>query len=359
MVKANTNLNLNSSFSAISLSTFPRPNQGIIIFDSNVSIADAARKLHQHGILSAPVRNADAPQDARWGEKYSGLVDVVSIVQFVVQEAAKGVQSIESFSDALNEMDVFKRTSIAQVVRTAKFGPLMPLESNATLLEAMVVMGKFHVHRIPVVDFESGDIANFLTQSAVVEAINKACDTASELKGMAADMTILDKMNEAKVGRLWIGMSSDEVVKVLIDQPVIAALSLILEEGVGGIAVVDEHNKLVGNISASDVHHMITEPFLFLRVSRSFMSVRDFLQWKIDNSAAAKLKPLVTCTREDSLKHVMSSMVKSRVHRVYVVNASHEVEGVVTLGDVIGALVNENDDHLEQFFALNDERFRS
>ncbi len=52
-------------------------------------------------------------------------------------------------------------------------------------------------------------------------------------------------------------------------------------------------------------------------------------------------------------------MVTGRVHRVYVVDDKEIVQGVVTLGDVIGALVNESDDRLEKFFALNDERFRS
>ncbi len=51
----------------------------------------------------------------------------------------------------------------------ARFVPLSPADS---MLDAMLIMGKFGVHRVPIVN-AAGDIVNIITQSAVVDQIAK------------------------------------------------------------------------------------------------------------------------------------------------------------------------------------------
>ena len=51
---------------------------------SDDSIETAIKLLTDHRILSAPVRNAKAPADAGWYDKYQGVVDMTSIVLYVL-----------------------------------------------------------------------------------------------------------------------------------------------------------------------------------------------------------------------------------------------------------------------------------
>jgi CBS domain-containing protein len=206
-------LQLNSLFSDLPLSQFPKPTGGITVVSSTASIAQAASILSSHRILSAPVLNNDAGPDARWSEKYVGLVDMVKIVQFVVDEANQKA-SVVDFRTVLKEAQKMVTTSVTNITResflflrtinevkwrlfhfchfkfsnhsiffisdlclseASRFGPLMPMTTTHTLLDAMLVLGKYGVHRLPVVDMDSGQLVNFLTQSQVVAQVLDQC----------------------------------------------------------------------------------------------------------------------------------------------------------------------------------------
>lgn len=47
---------------------------------SDASLAEAVQILAQHKILSAPVVDVDAPEDASWIDRYIGIVEFAGIV---------------------------------------------------------------------------------------------------------------------------------------------------------------------------------------------------------------------------------------------------------------------------------------
>eukprot|EP00298_Acanthocystis_sp_HF-20_P010647 c18970_g1_i1.p1 GENE.c18970_g1_i1~~c18970_g1_i1.p1 ORF type:complete len:352 (+),score=178.75 c18970_g1_i1:49-1104(+) len=342
-------LNLNASFEQFPIANFPAPTNGVIIIDSDTSVSEAAKILAQAKILSAPVRDKNASADSRWSEKYIGIVDMVSLVHFVVEEALKrgdkgNDTSPEAFETILQEIEVLRHTPVSRATRAAKFGPLIPLEEKeSTLLDAMLIMGKYGIHRIPIVSFAVGDIVNFITQSAVVGKISEACK--------AQNKSFNETLAELGLAKL------KDVARVHTEQPLLSAFLLIIEHHVTAVPVVDNFGHIIGNISASDVHSLVSEPHLFVQTTRSYMTVGAFLEWR--SQRENNVKAPITFKPESTLQSVMDCMVTQKIHRVYVVDDLNRPIGVVSLTDVIDVMVVEPENYFNEFFVQNDPEYRS
>ena len=60
---------------------------GIVIeMRSDTSLHEAIKTLAKNRILSAPVQDVDAPQDASWMDKYLGVIEFAGITHWVLQQ---------------------------------------------------------------------------------------------------------------------------------------------------------------------------------------------------------------------------------------------------------------------------------
>lgn len=55
---------------------------------------------------------------------------------------------------------------------SSNWTPFIPLTNSSTMLDVMLIIGKFGVHRLPVVS-DDGQLINIITQSAVTEVLVK------------------------------------------------------------------------------------------------------------------------------------------------------------------------------------------
>lgn len=60
----------------------------VIEINSNASLAEAVQLLSQHKILSAPVVDVDAPEDASWIDRYIGIVEFAGIVVWILHQVS-------------------------------------------------------------------------------------------------------------------------------------------------------------------------------------------------------------------------------------------------------------------------------
>jgi hypothetical protein len=61
-----------ASFQMLLIHSPPISSRVVVEIPSTASVADAVMTLSRHNILSAPVRNVDAPEDASWIDRYLG-----------------------------------------------------------------------------------------------------------------------------------------------------------------------------------------------------------------------------------------------------------------------------------------------
>lgn len=60
----------------------------VIEIRSDTSLAEAVQILAQHKILSAPVVDVDAPEDASWIDRYIGVVEFAGIVVWILHQVS-------------------------------------------------------------------------------------------------------------------------------------------------------------------------------------------------------------------------------------------------------------------------------
>lgn len=58
----------------------------VIEISSDTSLAEAVKLLARHKVLSAPVVDVKAPEDATWIDRYIGVVEFAGIVVWILHQ---------------------------------------------------------------------------------------------------------------------------------------------------------------------------------------------------------------------------------------------------------------------------------
>jgi CBS domain-containing protein len=121
------------------------------------------------------------------------------------------------------------------------------------------------------------------------------------------------------------------------DAPVIEALRLMAEKGIGAVVVL-EAGKLAGILSERDYARKIA----LLGRSSADTPVRDIM--------TAELR---TVAPDDSVEHCMQVVTEGRIRHLPVL-ARGELVGLVSIGDLVKAMIEEQQielDHLQRYIA--------
>ena len=59
---------------------------------SDATLAEAVKILAQHNVLSAPVVDVDAPEDASWIDRYIGIVEFAGIVVWILHQVSMSIK---------------------------------------------------------------------------------------------------------------------------------------------------------------------------------------------------------------------------------------------------------------------------
>lgn len=59
---------------------------------------------------------------------------------------------------------------------------------------------------------------------------------------------------------------------------------------------------------------------------------------------------MITCRKDDTLKEVILKLDSKEIHRIYVVDEEGDLEGVITLRDIISRIVHEPRGYFGDFF---------
>ena len=62
------------------------------------------------------------------------------------------------------------------------------------------------------------------------------------------------------------------------------------------------------------------------------------------------LRGVITCKRDNTIKEIILNLDSKKIHRIYVVDEEENLEGVITLRDIISKLVHEPHGYFGDFF---------
>ncbi|KAM1433142.1 hypothetical protein ACFX1R_016464 [Malus domestica] len=372
---------LNACFESVPVSAFPpAPENQVIEIRSDTSLAEAVKILAQHRILGAPVVDVDAPEDASWIDRYIGIVEFAGIVVWILHQsepssprtptspssatamaaAANGLKGLDlagldfvsdfaaatsgSFFEALTSSEFYKNTQVRDISGSFRWAPFLALQSSNSFLTMLLLLSKYKMKSVPVVDLGDGKIDNIITQSAVIHML-------AECTGLQW----FESWGKKKLSELGLPMmTANCIVKVYEDEPVLQAFKLMRKKRVGGVPVIENGgSKAVGNISLRDVQFLLTAPEIYhdyrsITAKNFLTAVESHLEKH--QEVYPMLSTMVTCKRDDTIKDLILMLDSKKIHRVYVVDDDGNLEGVITLRDIISRLVHEPRGYFGDFF---------
>ncbi|GLU12721.1 hypothetical protein SLE2022_293800 [Rubroshorea leprosula] len=371
---------LNACFESIPVSAFPpAPSSQVIEIKSNASLAEAAQLLAQHKLFSAPVVNVDAPEDATWIDRYIGIVEFAGIAVWILQQseppsprspssptngtdfaiAVNGMTSAVglgllgnedgaitsgNFFEALTSSDFYKNTKVRDISGSFRWAPFLALQNSNSFLTMLLLLSKYKMKSVAVVDLGEGKIDNIISQSAVIHMLAEC-----------AGLEWFERWGTKRLSEIGLPvMSSDDIIMVYEDEPVLQAFKLMRKKRIGGIPVLERGGKkAMGNISIRDVHFLLTAPDIYCKyrsiTAKNFVvAIRNYLEKQNEKPAVAS--GLITCKRDHTMKELIMLLDSKKIHRVYVVDDEGNLEGVITLRDIISRLVHEPRGYFGDFF---------
>ena len=100
-----------------------------------------------------------------------------------------------------------------------------------------------------------------------------------------------------------------------------AVAKLMWDHDCGAIPVVDESNKPIGILTDRDI------------VMGSYLNHKPL--WEICSKEVANKRPLFTCKSDDDIRNAMETMEREKVRRLPVVNNEGELQGILSVDDIV------------------------
>ncbi len=131
-------------------------------------------------------------------------------------------------------------------------------------------------------------------------------------------------------------LGTSPVTAVVESQPAIEAFKLMDTKQVTGLAIVDSHGKLVGNISARDLKIFIR----FIDFNTLLTPVGDFVKALRQHAIDIK-SPTITVFGSTKFEMVVGKLAATKVHRIFVVDDETHFHciRVISLVDVLYAVL--------------------
>lgn len=247
----------------------------------------------------------------------------------------------EDFYKVILEEEPFSSTTVRSIVESYRWVPFIPVSTDSSMLTVLLLLSKYRLRNVPVIETGNPSIKNFITQSAVIQGL-EGCQGRDWF----------DCISSHPITELGLPfMSSDKIISIQSNELVLEAFKRMKDNRIGGLPVIEgPKKKLVGSLSIRDIKFLLLNHDLFSNFRK--LTVRDFMN-TIASAAreTGKVITPITCNLASTLGNVIHILASKLVHRIYVEDANGgEVIGVITLRDVISCFIFEPPNFFDNCF---------
>ncbi|KAF7809164.1 SNF1-related protein kinase regulatory subunit gamma-1-like [Senna tora] len=248
----------------------------------------------------------------------------------------------EDFYKIILHEEPFKSTTVRSILQSYQNAPFIPVATDSAMLTVLLLLSKYRLRNVPVIETGEPWLKNFITQSAVVQGL-EGCKGRDWFDCIAARPL-------SDLGLPF--MSPGEVISIQSNELILEAFKKMKDNKIGGIPVIEGSNKkIVGNLSVRDIRYLLLMPDNFSNFRK--LTVKDFMKTivSITRETGKVINP-ITCKADSTLGDVIHTLASQCVHRIYAVGDEGEVVGVVTLRDVISCFITEPSYHFDDYFGF-------
>ncbi|XP_054449411.1 5'-AMP-activated protein kinase subunit gamma-2 isoform X1 [Pteronotus mesoamericanus] len=276
----------------------------LVVFDTTLQVKKAFFALVANGVRAAPL----------WESKKQSFVGMLTITDFInILHRYYKSPMVQIY-----ELEEHKIETWRELYLQETFKPLVNISPDASLFDAVYSLIKNKIHRLPVIDPISGNALYILTHKRI-------------LKFLQLFMSDMPKPAFMKQNLDALGIGTyHNIAFIHPDTPIIKALSVFVERRVSALPVVDESGKVVDIYSKFDVINLAAEK----TYNNLDITVTQALQHR-----SQYFEGVVKCNKLEILETIVDRIVRAEVHRLVVVNEADSIVGIISLSDILQALI--------------------
>uniref|UniRef100_A0A8C0ELW4 Protein kinase AMP-activated non-catalytic subunit gamma 2 n=1 Tax=Bubo bubo TaxID=30461 RepID=A0A8C0ELW4_BUBBB len=276
----------------------------LVVFDTTLQVKKAFFALVANGVRAAPL----------WESKKQSFVGMLTITDFInILHRYYKSPMVQIY-----ELEEHKIETWRELYLQETFKPLVNISPDASLFDAVYSLIKNKIHRLPVIDPVSGNALYILTHKRILKFLQLFM---SEMPKPAFMKKNLDE--------LGIG-TYHNIAFIHPDTPIIKALNIFVERRISALPVVDESGVLSCYVSFVFCQNLAAEK----TYNNLDITVTQALQHR-----SQYFEGVVKCSMLETLETIVDRIVKAEVHRLVVVNEADSIVGIISLSDILQALV--------------------
>ncbi|KDO82828.1 hypothetical protein CISIN_1g011306mg [Citrus sinensis] len=77
----------------------------------------------------------------------------------------------EDFYKVILQEEPFKSTTVRSIIKSYRWAPFLPVATDDSMLSVLLLLSKYRLRNVPIIEPGTPDIKNYITQSAVVQGL--------------------------------------------------------------------------------------------------------------------------------------------------------------------------------------------
>jgi len=275
-------------------------NQKVVKTQFHEEVRDLLKKLSDAQVLAAVVMEDSVG--------VVGFVDVLDLLVCVIEVTNNSLDvTKERFENLKWEGQCFSRQTSGSISNLSQRNPFYQV-SPATSLMDCVRLFAGEIHRLAVM--ENNSLTNVISQFDIIQLL--------ATRGVYIGKEMGKPICNTSLASLGVATVRDNV-------NVVDCIKYMKKYMCSGVPVVDQHNRIVANFSATDLLGLNESNFHLLA-----LPVMEFLV-RIHGYP----KPPVFVKPDETPEALMMKIVIHKVHRVFIVNEKMVPIGVISLSDIM------------------------
>ncbi|XP_068590290.1 5'-AMP-activated protein kinase subunit gamma-3b [Cebidichthys violaceus] len=275
----------------------------LVIFDTTLQVKKAFFALVANGVRAAPL----------WDNKLKCFVGMLTITDFInILHRYYKSPLVQIYELEEHKIETWREIYLQSSNR------LISITPDCSLFDAIYSLLKNKIHRLPVIDPASGNVLHILTHKRILKFLHI-------FRSKIPKPRFLQKrINEVAIGTF------KQIATVQESASVFEALTIFVERRVSALPVVNEQGKVVALYSRFDVINLAAQK----NYNNLNMTMREAI-----SSRACCMEGVLKCYPHETLETIIDRIAKAEVHRLVLVDGDDVVRGIVSLSDLLQALV--------------------
>ncbi|XP_014473094.1 PREDICTED: dentin sialophosphoprotein [Dinoponera quadriceps] len=275
----------------------------LVVFDTHLLVKKAFFALVYNGVRAAPLWDSSRQQ-------FVGMLtitDFIKILQMYYTSPSVTMDELEE-----HELDTWRKVLKDQV------RPLVSIGPDASLYEAIRTLIQNRIHRLPVIDPDTGNVLYILTHKRILRFL------FLYIHELPKPSFTNKTLRELRIGTF------ENIETATEETSIILALKKFVERRVSALPIVDTDGKLVNIYSKFDVINLAAEK----TYNNLDVSLREANEHRNE-----WFEGVQSCKLDETLFTIMERIVRAEVHRLVVIDDDDKVIGIISLSDLLFYLV--------------------